>query len=638
MIDRPPPPTSTPCPAPRDIRLYSTGGFDEQRASQLEQHLLGCPHCETLLETLDDPSDVIIQALASLPTSPHDETDYQQLREAALAMPVKFADPAEATNLLLRANRLADPALGPLPCRLGNYELSLCIGRGASGAVYRARHLKLDQLVAVKVLDATRAYATDQFAQEMKTIGSLAHPHIVRATDAGEANGMHYLVMEYVDGIDAARLLYRNGPLRVADACEIARQAALGLRFVHEQSLVHRDIKPSNLLVTVEGQVKLLDLGIATRYEEQPTKAKPRGTYDYMPPELWTDSSTVDARTDLYSLGCTLFKLLTGSTPPKPSDAASELQTNIPRAVERLLQRLLAPDPNDRPSAVSEVIETLRPHVRGADLRSLVSTVYPNGTSTKPASCVQPPRRINRRQAALATLATAGAAAMLFRRLQLSVTPRLQRTAWRELAPVAPKLLLSLGKPEQTTLHLKENAGISVSSEALALVHLGRPVSGLFKLEVALLQQNWQGGGVFFQWQLDSSVQAPLFRFQSVELKPRFDSVEPTAQRLLLWSQWTVQRSEQNINTHQTPLAEIEVDMSANPQGQRLQIICGRQGMPEIAWNGIKLHESMWHLSLEARNLQQLSAGQLPTAFLGRLGLLNTQGNTTFHQPRLAYL
>ncbi len=634
-----------PCPAAEEIYLYATGGYNEEQATDLETHLLACSDCETLLDSLDDPSDALIQALATLPLSPDDEPAYQELRATALASPSSFVDGAEAAVHFRSVSRLADPALEPLPCQLGSYELLTCIGRGASGAVYRAKHLKLDQTVAVKVLDASRSFAADSFLQEMKTIGSLAHPHIVRATDAGEADGLHFLVMEYVDGIDAARLLFRNGPLRVADACEIARQAALGLQFVHERSLVHRDIKPSNLLVTVDGQVKLLDLGIAIRsnvpssdgQQSSVGAARPQGTSDYMAPEQRTHPAAVDPRADLYSLGCTLFKLLTGNIPSKPYTTASELLADVPRPVERLLQRLLAHALDDRPQSVNEVIESLQPHVRGANLQGLVATACPNLTTPVPATQVRS-RPITRRQAAIAAFASASAAALLLSRLRFDKSPQLQRAEWRALAPVAPELLLSLDLPNPPTLHVEEDTTVRVSSESLTLVHLGRPVSGLFKLEVDLLQQDWQGGGVFFQWRYDSTLEVPIFRFQTVELVPRNNGTESTTQGRLLWSQWTAKRAEGEIITHQTALAEVAVELSASSQGQRLQVVCGRQGMPEITWNGQRLHESMWQLTIEARNHQRLSAGQLPTAFLGRLGLLNSHGSTTFIQPRLAYL
>src|SRR5690606_13492072 len=125
------------------------------------------------------------------------------------------------------------------------------LGEGGMGAVYKARHTKLDKIVAIKVLPAERMKdkgAVARFEREMRAVGKLEHPNIVRAMDAGEAGGMHYLVMEYVQGVDLSQLVKQRGPLPIADACELIRQAAVGLDEAHDNGMVHRDIKPSNIM------------------------------------------------------------------------------------------------------------------------------------------------------------------------------------------------------------------------------------------------------------------------------------------------------------------------------------------------------------------------------------------------------
>ena len=192
------------------------------------------------------------------------------------------------------------------------------------GVVYKALHTKLKRLVVLKVLPEelmSHPQAISLFNREMETVGKLDHPHIIRATDAGEADGRHFLVLEYVEGMDLGRVVNFCQPLSIADACELCRQAALGLQFIYENGLIHRDIKPSNLWLTTAGEVKILDLGLAclqTSLDDEEMTGSPAqivGTVDYMAPEQTIDPNQIDIRADLYSLGCTLYKLLTGKAP-----------------------------------------------------------------------------------------------------------------------------------------------------------------------------------------------------------------------------------------------------------------------------------------------------------------------------------
>ena len=641
---------SAPCLSKEDIRSYVLSSMDDQQAVQLEKHLADCPKCEQLLMSLEDHSDAVIQALSALPASPDDEDHYRLMRDQALERPVEIADPARAKELFRHTSRLRDPVEAPLPFQLGNYKLLERIGRGASGAVYRARHIRLNQDVAVKVLDPACADGLELFTQEMKTIGSLTHPHVVRATDAGEASGLHYLVMEFIEGVDAGRLLYYHEKLRLADACEIVRQAAIGLQFLHDRSLIHRDIKPSNLLVTASGQIKLLDLGIATRSNEQLRAStseelrqiKPQGTLAYMAPELLATPSQPDKSSDLYSLGCTLFKLLAGTSPTPPVPTLAELRSDVPRAIDRLVQRLLAPAKEDRPESLNEVIQTLGAASRNSDLPSLVVPLCPEGAVVEqveaPPSHSMVPGIFSRRNA-LALLTVAGASMVVWYKLR-STGPTLQTARWRSLIPSDPNVLLNLGKPEATSCEVLSDDRIQVVSDDLALIQLGRPVVGVFAMRVHLYPHKQHQCGVFFQGQLKRSEEGTVFRFQTVELnlgqlKPNGSSRYPNR---LSWNLWTATRQGDQVSATCTPLAEIAVKLSANAPAQQLELTMGRRGMPEIKFNDGKLHESMWKFSLEARNHQQLSSTQLPTAFLGHLGLISGKGKHTFERPQLAYL
>jgi serine/threonine protein kinase len=290
----------------------------------------------------------------------------------------------------------------PLPWKhgIGNYELLERIGGGGGGEVYAARHTKLDRRDAVKLLSARDAGDVDvrqRFFQEMKSIGRLKHPHIVQAYDAGEAHGVLYLAMELVDGPDVAKLAQLVSPMAIADACEIVRQAALGLQHIFEHGLVHRDLKPSNLLLSSTG-IKVADLGMALLRESEPDDARLTGSFvvmgtaDYMAPEQTEGARHLDIRADLYSLGCTLYGLLAGHAPfasigtglvlqklhahahtPVPSLCIRRPET--PTELLAVLERLLAKEKSERYSEPQELVAALAPFCVGADLPRLLEMV-----------------------------------------------------------------------------------------------------------------------------------------------------------------------------------------------------------------------------------------------------------------------
>jgi hypothetical protein len=264
------------------------------------------------------------------------------------------------------------PKQPDFPRTLGEYESLDRLASGGMGTVYRARHRRLGKLVAVKLIAAQQQgarLALKRFEREVRAVGQLDYPHLVEAHDAGDQDGTVYLVLKLIEGSDLDYLVKQRGPLPAAEACELVRQAALGLQYLHERDLVHRDIKPANLMRTPEGQVKVLDLGLARL--QTPTADDPEltteghivGTPDYMAPEQATDRATADIRADLYSLGATLFYLLTGQPPfaecrtreskiaahlhtPPPDVGA--LQPNVPERVRAVTARLLAKQPASR--------------------------------------------------------------------------------------------------------------------------------------------------------------------------------------------------------------------------------------------------------------------------------------------------
>ncbi len=243
------------------------------------------------------------------------------------------------------------------------------------GRVYKAHHRLMDRIVALKILPegaADSAQTLERFQQEVRAVARLHHPNIVTAYDAGEVNGLPFLVMEYVAGCDLARHLQAHGPLGVSQAVGVISQVALALAYAHGQGIVHGDIKPANLLLTAVGIVKVLDLGLAGY--ESTNAGEPAGTVDYLPPERMISSTPVDARSDIYSLGCTLFTLLTGE-PLFPGRTAVEKMlahregrvpslgragAEVPAALESVFRRMVARDPAERWQSMEQVAEALK--------------------------------------------------------------------------------------------------------------------------------------------------------------------------------------------------------------------------------------------------------------------------------------
>ncbi len=216
---------------------------------------------------------------------------------------------------------------------LGKYRLLELLGTGGMSSVYLAEHTLMRRQVAIKVLPQNRiddASYLERFHREAQAVAALDHPNIVRAYDVNQEGTVHFLVMEYVAGASLQDLVDKNGPLGFVQAVEYLRQTATGLQHAHQAGLVHRDIKPANLLVDERGVVKMLDLGLARFFhseEESPLTLKydekVLGTADYLSPEQALNSHEVDTRADVYSLGCTMYFLLTGH-PPFPEGTLAQ--------------------------------------------------------------------------------------------------------------------------------------------------------------------------------------------------------------------------------------------------------------------------------------------------------------------------
>jgi serine/threonine protein kinase len=276
---------------------------------------------------------------------------------------------------------------------LGPYRILDQLGQGGMGRVYKAMHQTMNRLVALKVLApqvVESERAQQLFLREVQAAGQLSHPNIVMAFDANENKGRHYLAMEFVAGPNLEKYVRKHGPLPVGLACEIIFQAANGLQHAFEKGMVHRDIKPANLLIHREPgaetiQVKILDFGLARLHH--PSQAATgstivmkektvMGTPDFLSPEQSKNLHETDIRSDLYSLGCTFYYLLTGQVPfpggatvdklmrqhSELAQPIEELRADVPRHIRAIVRTLMAKSPDDRFQTPDELMDAIAPH------------------------------------------------------------------------------------------------------------------------------------------------------------------------------------------------------------------------------------------------------------------------------------
>jgi eukaryotic-like serine/threonine-protein kinase len=275
---------------------------------------------------------------------------------------------------------------------LGPYKILDLLGRGGMGRVYKAVHQTMNRVVALKVLTTQMVNterAKELFLREVQAAAHLTHPNIVMAFDANEADGRHYLAMEYVAGPNLERHVRRQGALPVGLACEIVFQTANGLQHAFEMGMVHRDIKPANLLLHKEPgadsiQVKILDFGLARLAHRDIAASKTlatkettvMGTPDFLSPEQSRDVHDTDIRSDLYSLGCTFYFLLTGRVPfpggttvdkvirhnSEEPKALEKLRPDVPKKIAKIVRKLMAKNPDERFQTPDELMDALAPH------------------------------------------------------------------------------------------------------------------------------------------------------------------------------------------------------------------------------------------------------------------------------------
>ncbi|HWE38446.1 MAG TPA: protein kinase [Isosphaeraceae bacterium] len=307
---------------------------------------------------------------------------------------------------------------------IGRYVVLDKLGAGGMGVVFKAEQKKLRRVVALKILPPSitrEPEALIRFRREAEAAAKLDHPNLVRAIDADEAGGMHFLVMEYIDGRDLGKLVRGRGPLAAGQAVDAILQAARGLAAAHARGIIHRDIKPSNLILDSGGTVKVLDLGLARLDDPDVSDAAAGGltltnaflgTADYMSPEQAFDPRLADARSDIYSLGCTFHFLLTA----KPVYGGRSLmqrllghregtipslrtaRPDVPPALDDAFRRMIAKTPADRPASMAEVVDLLEPcRLEMAEKPRAAPRVLKVFDDGKPTPTARAPRSSRRR-------------------------------------------------------------------------------------------------------------------------------------------------------------------------------------------------------------------------------------------------
>ncbi|WP_160149363.1 serine/threonine protein kinase [Roseiconus lacunae] len=361
---------ATQCPTDENLRRYAIGDYVDDEGDTIEAHLAECETCEETLARFESVDDSLLRHLP-LATGGLATSDEPSWLQRLISDPSDDAPPPDRQPLAISGQDF------------GAYEIRGILGRGGMGVVYAATHRRLGKPVAIKVVSPKLVAAHDarrRFERETKVLGTLNHPGIVSATDAGTIGGAAYLAMEQVDGVNLAKLVQQIGPLRIDEACAVGRQIALALAAAHQAGAVHRDIKPSNVMIDREGKIKLLDFGLAhlstaLTTQTETSLGKLLGTLDYMAPEQ-ASGGEVGPAADLYGLGATVFFLLTGRPPRNnhdntsligqlrriaddPADSLANHRADAPAELVESLSNLLELEPRKRPKSADHAANWL---------------------------------------------------------------------------------------------------------------------------------------------------------------------------------------------------------------------------------------------------------------------------------------
>jgi uncharacterized protein (TIGR03067 family) len=373
-------------PSREDLEAFALGCLHDDTHAAVEAHVNGCSSCQLVIDQV--PGDRLVALLQSAAAV----GDPVKGRDGTVTMMDLSADtPAVAGSQTCAWTPVEARSAPEWPAALTGhprYEPTRLLGSGGMGTVWLAQHRVMGRPVAVKVIRpdfVARPGAAERFRRETQAAARLNHPNIVTAFDAEQAGATHLLAMEYVEGVTLADLLRQGGTLPVTGACDAIRQAALGLQHAFDRGLIHRDLKPHNLMRTADGTVKILDFGLAVladgaRGADGLTGDNiVLGTPDYIAPEQAEDSHAADVRSDIYSLGCSLYHLLTGRVPFPGESVLRKLdghrmhqpvpiqtiRPEVPAALATIVAKMMAKKPGDRFQTPEEVAAALTPFVTG---------------------------------------------------------------------------------------------------------------------------------------------------------------------------------------------------------------------------------------------------------------------------------
>ncbi len=374
------PDAADPHPSEDLLSAFDLGRLSPREWKQVERHVSQCAFCCEKLERVKDDSLLLAVRAAGRPATP----DTAHASQAPTPSAAPQAPP---------------PAVPPELVGHPRYRVLGFLGGGGMGAVYQAEHRLMDRLVALKVIkSALTAHpgAIERFRLEIKAAARLDHPNIAAAHDAEQAGSLHFLVTEFVEGTTLERRVQLFGPVSPGDAATWVLQAALGLQHAYERGMVHRDIKPGNLMLAKNGRVRVLDFGLARFASEAeadgltPTGAIV-GTPDYIAPEQALDPRRADIRSDIYSLGCTLYFLLTGRAPHPGGTAlqkllahqdelprlVTEFRADVPAGLVEVMNRMMAKNPNDRFATPAAAAEALAPFAGALPVAEIATSSVP---------------------------------------------------------------------------------------------------------------------------------------------------------------------------------------------------------------------------------------------------------------------